>query len=71
MPGRAPPALCMLMTGRSGLDAKPLVARRVQTLRAELVPFTQSQADRAVDAFLRYGKGRQRGACLKFGDCCS
>ena len=62
---------CMVMIGRSGPDARLQVDRLVQTLRAELVPLTGSQAHRAVDAFLRYGKGRQRGAGLNFGDCCS
>jgi ribonuclease VapC len=62
---------CMVMIGRSGPDARLQVDRLVQTLRAELVPFTESQARRAVDAFLRYGKGRQAGAGLNFGDCCS
>jgi ribonuclease VapC len=59
------------MIGRSGPDARLQVDRLVQTLRAELVPFAESQAGRAVDAFLRYGKGRRLGAGLNFGDCCS
>ena len=47
----------MVMIGRSGADARLQVDRLVQTLHAELVPFTESQAHRAMDAFLRYGKG--------------
>jgi ribonuclease VapC len=35
------------------------------------VPFTASQATVAVDAFLRFGKGRRQAAGLNFGDCCS
>jgi ribonuclease VapC len=62
---------CMVMIGRSGADARLQVDRLVHTLRAEVVPFNESQAHRAVDAFLRYGKGRQLGAGLNFGDCCS
>jgi ribonuclease VapC len=62
---------CMVMIGRSGPPARLDVDRLVQALRAEIVPFTESQSRRAVDAFLRYGKGRQHGAGLNFGDCCS
>lgn len=62
---------CLVMIGRSGAEATLHVDRLVQTLRADLVPFTEYQARRAVDAFLRYGKGRQQGAGLNFGDCCS
>lgn len=59
---------CIVMISRSGPEAKVQADRLVQTLRAELVPFTESQAQRAVDAFLRFGKGRQRKAGLNFGD---
>ncbi|MGA3398170.1 MAG: type II toxin-antitoxin system VapC family toxin [Acetobacteraceae bacterium] len=62
---------CMVMIGRSGPLARFQVDRLVQAIGAEIVPFTESQSRRAVDAFLRYGKGRQRGAGLNFGDCCS
>jgi ribonuclease VapC len=62
---------CMVMIGRSGPDARLQVDHLAQALHAELVPFTEAQSHRAVDAFLRYGKGRQRGAGLNFGDCCS
>jgi len=62
---------CMVMISRSGPPARLDVDRLTQVLRAEIVPFTASQAQRAVEAFLRYGKGRQHGAGLNFGDCCS
>ena len=62
---------CLVMTGRSGAEARLHVDRLMQTLRADLVPFTEDQARRAVDAFPRFGKGRQHGAGLNFGDCCS
>ena len=61
----------MVMVGRTGPLARFQVDRLLQAMRAEIVPFTESQSRRAVDAFLRYGKGRQRGAGLNFGDCCS
>ena len=62
---------CTVMTGRHGQAARAQVDRLLQILQAEIVPFTEAQAQRAVDAFLRYGKGRQQGASLNFGDCCS
>jgi len=62
---------CMVMISRNGPPARLDVDRLVQALRAEVVPFTASQSQRAVDAFLRYGKGRQQGVGLNFGDCCS
>ena len=36
----------------------------------KLSPFAPARANRAVEAFLRYGKGRHP-ASLNFGDCCS
>jgi ribonuclease VapC len=65
------PEKCMVMIGRHGPEARANVDRLIQVLRAEIVPFTESQARRAVDAFLRYGKGQRQGANLNFGDCCS
>lgn len=37
----------------------------------EVVSFTAAQAERAVEAFLQYGKGRRHSARLNFGDCLS
>ena len=61
----------MVMIGRLGLPARGALDRLVASLGAEIVPFTPSQSSRAVEAFLRYGKGRQHPAGLNFGDCCS
>lgn len=61
----------MVMIGRSGPEARVRVDRLLEALRADVVPFTEAEARRAIDAFLRYGKGRQQGAGLNFGDCCS
>ncbi len=62
---------CMVMIGRTGPLARFQVDRLMQAIGAEIVPFTDTQSRRAVGAFLRYGTGRQRGAGLNFGDCCS
>lgn len=60
----------MVMVGRLGPTAYGAVDRFIGGVSAELVPFTPDQARRAVEAFLRYGKGRHP-AGLNFGDCCS
>ena len=62
---------CMVMIGRSGPTAQLAVDRLVHALRAEIDPVTESQARRAVDTFLRHGKGQQHDAGLNFGDCFS
>jgi len=40
----------------------------VRRLAVQLVPFTAEHSDAAIDAFVRYGKGRHPAA-LNFGDC--
>ena len=50
----------------------PAVRQRVQELLVELsiviVPFDETQAELATDAYERYGKGRGHPAQLNFGD---
>ena len=46
------------------------VDRLLQTLAIDIAPFTDTQSRLAVEAFVRYGKGRKHGAALNFGDCC-
>jgi ribonuclease VapC len=48
--------------GRTGLD------RFLRLMSAEIVAVTPDQAELAVEAFRRYGKGRHR-ANLNIGDC--
>lgn len=48
----------------------PKVLELLRRLGVEIVPFTPEMAERAVAAFLRYGKGRHP-ASLNFGDCIS
>jgi ribonuclease VapC len=43
--------------------------RIVASLGAEVVPFTAEQAQLALDAFRRFGKGRGAKASLNYGDC--
>jgi len=43
--------------------------RIVKSLGVEIIPFTYEQAQLAVQAFKRFGKGRGAKASLNFGDC--
>jgi ribonuclease VapC len=44
-------------------------AEIVIDLGVEIIPFTPGQAQLALDAFKRFGKGRSAKASLNFGDC--
>jgi ribonuclease VapC len=44
-------------------------AQLIGDLRLEVVPFTYEQAQLALAAFKRFGKGRGAKASLNFGDC--
>ncbi|MFT3974683.1 MAG: type II toxin-antitoxin system VapC family toxin [Amaricoccus sp.] len=61
---------CMLLTGRGGVDGRPVVDDLLETFGVRILPLTDTHARLAVDAFLRYGKGRHPAA-LNFGDCIS
>lgn len=60
--------------GIAGLSRGPLIAEKINQLlavfAAQLVPFNESMALRAVDAAAMDGKGRHHAA-LDFGDCCA
>lgn len=60
----------MVLSGRTGTDARFSLSRGLRRLGVEIVPFTEEHYDAAVSAFLRYGKGRHP-AGLNFGDCMS
>ncbi len=60
----------MVAVGRLGPIGRSLVERMISDIAAQVASFTPEQANRAIDAFLRYGKGRHP-AGLNFGDCCS
>jgi ribonuclease VapC len=51
-------------------DARSLLARFLSEASIAIVPFGESHYGAAVDAWLRYGKGRHPAA-LNFGDCLS
>jgi ribonuclease VapC len=58
----------MIMIGRLEQDGLRDLDLYLARSRMEIVPFTESQARLARDAFRRYGKGRHP-AQLDFGDC--
>lgn len=62
--------VCMVIGGRRGPDAIADVNDLVHTSRIEILAFTPEAGRVAVDAFLRFGKGRHKAA-LNFGDCIS
>lgn len=43
--------------------------RIANSLGVEVIPFSPAQADLALDAFKRFGKGRGVKASLNYGDC--
>ena len=58
----------LVLSSRLGRDAWPLMQDFVREAEVEVVPFTQEHFADAMDAFLRFGKGRHPAA-LNFGDC--
>jgi ribonuclease VapC len=58
----------MVLSRRRGQDARPWLRGFLRSTKAEAVTFTEEHLDAAIDAFLRFGKGRHRAA-LNFGDC--
>jgi ribonuclease VapC len=62
---------CMVFASRKGADKKFHVDELLRQSEIEIVPFTPQAAAIAVEAFLKYGKGRGHKAQLNFGDCVS
>lgn len=60
----------IVLTARMRLDARPLLERFVQTFGITIVPFGEDHWREALDAFIRFGKGRH-SAALNLGDCFS
>jgi ribonuclease VapC len=58
----------MVLTARLRKDARPLIARFLRQIEAEVVAFNQEHFESATSAFLRFGRGRHPAA-LNFGDC--
>ena len=60
----------IVLSARLGRDARGLLARFLQEGSIATVPFGDAHYGVAVEAWLRYGKGRH-SAALNFGDCMS
>jgi ribonuclease VapC len=58
----------LVASSRLHRDMRGTVARILQELGIEILPFTTSHFGIAVDAWLRFGKGRH-AANLNYGDC--
>jgi ribonuclease VapC len=60
----------MVLSARTRQDARFALMSSLRQLRVQVAPFGEEHYDAAIDAFLRYGKGRH-AAALNFGDCMS
>ncbi len=58
----------MVIEARKGEAGRRLMERFLHLTAAEIVAVTPEQAEAALDAFRRFGKGRHRDA-LNIGDC--
>ncbi len=58
----------IVLTAKLRRSAGPLVARFLQDAGVDIIPFGEHHWRAAVDAYVRYGKGRH-AAALNFGDC--
>lgn len=58
----------IVMSARIGDDARGLLARFIQEGGIQVLPYGDAHYSEAVDAWLRYGRGRHP-ASLNFGDC--
>lgn len=60
----------LVLTARLGPKARDLAVSLIREAEVEVIPFADDHGVVAVDAYVRYGKGRHR-ANLNFGDCLS
>lgn len=60
----------IVIASKLGPKARDLAATMAREAEVDVIPFAEDHGIVAVDAFLRYGKGRHR-ANLNFGDCLS
>jgi ribonuclease VapC len=58
----------IVLSARLKTDARPLLSRFLSEASIAIVPFGESHYAAAVDAWLRYGRGKHPAA-LNFGDC--
>lgn len=59
----------IVLRARLGPAAIPLLFDLLERLGSQVVPFDESQANLAITAFIRFGKGMGHRAQLNFGDC--
>jgi ribonuclease VapC len=59
----------IVLVARLGIAGKTLLARFLDEAGLTVIPFTADHWPVAVDAYIRYGKGRRHPAALNFGDC--
>jgi ribonuclease VapC len=60
----------MVLTSRLRQDARVVVNGLIRKMNAQVIPFTEEHFETAVEAFLKFGRGRHPAA-LNFGDCMS
>jgi ribonuclease VapC len=60
----------IVLSARLQSDARSLLARFLSEASIAIIPFGESHYSAAVDAWLRFGKGKHTAA-LNFGDCLS
>jgi ribonuclease VapC len=58
----------IVLSVKLGVAGRTHLARFVEEASLEIIPFVDEHWSVAVDAFVRFGKGRHRPA-LNFGDC--
>ena len=58
----------IVLSSKLHRDARPRLNEFLREAGAELIPLGPEHVDAAVEAFLRYGRGRH-SASLNFGDC--
>lgn len=58
----------IVVSSRLGRDGRGLLTRFLVEAGVVTIPFSEAHWSAAVDAWLRFGKGRHTGA-LNFGDC--
>jgi len=58
----------MVLSSRLGRDCRSLLRAYLRDMDVQVIPFTPEHYEVAVDAFMRFGKGRH-AAALNFGDC--
>lgn len=58
----------IVLAARLGASGRTFLARLLHEAEVTVVPFADDHADVAVEAFMRFGKGRHPAA-LNFGNC--